>query len=65
MTQMQIRKKIDENNKIIKDLFSPNEFTLNNVIANLLEENRNLQKQCIHHFVNGYCEFCDKSEEKE
>lgn len=64
MTQMEIRRKIDENNKLIKDAFSPNQFTLNNVIANLLAENKELQNQCQHHFVDGYCEFCDLEEEK-
>lgn len=64
MTQMEIRRKIDENNKLIKDAFSPNQFTLNNVIANLLAENKELQSQCQHLFVDGYCEFCDLEEEK-
>lgn len=60
---MKIRRKIDENNKIIRESFSPNQFTLNNIIANLLAENRELQDQCQHHFVDGYCEFCDLEEQ--
>lgn len=60
---MEIRRKIDENNKIIRESFSPNQFTLNNIIANLLAENRKLQDQCQHHFVDGYCEFCDLEEQ--
>ena len=39
-------------------MFNPNQFVLNNTVRDLLKENENLQKQCPHHFVNGYCEFC-------
>ena len=34
-----IKEKIDENNKIIESLMTPNQFTLNNTIAKLLKEN--------------------------
>ena len=44
MNGLEIRKAIDENNKIIQSLFTPNSFTLNNTIAQLLEENKKLQE---------------------
>ena len=58
MTNLEIKQRIDTNNKIIQEAFSPNQFVLNNVIKDLLKENEDLQKQCTHNFVNGYCEFC-------
>ena len=57
-----IRKKIDENNKIIEHLLTPNQFTLNNTVSKLLAENRELQNKCAHVYENGYCIFCDKEE---
>ena len=64
MTQLEIKEKIDKNNKVIEALFSPNVFTLNNTVAALLAENEQLQSQCEHNFVDGYCEFCYKEETK-
>ena len=64
MTQLEIKEKIDQNNKVIEALFSPNVFTLNNTVAALLAENEQLQLQCKHNFVDGYCEFCYKEETK-
>jgi hypothetical protein len=58
MTNLEIKQRIDSNNKIIQDAFRPNQFVLNNVIKNLLKENEDLQKQCTHSFVDGYCEYC-------
>lgn len=58
MTNLEIKEKIDQNNKIIETLFSPNIFTLNNAVSELLKENDELQKQCTHNFVDGYCEYC-------
>jgi len=62
MTQLEIRKRIDDNNRIIENILKPNQFTLNNIISNALAENRKLQKICIHNFVDGYCEYCDMEE---
>jgi hypothetical protein len=64
MTNLEIKQRIDINNKIIQEAFTPNQFTLNNVIRNLLKENENLQKQCTHSFVDGYCEYCYIEEPK-
>ena len=65
MTNLQIKEKIDLNNKVIESLLCPNQFTLNNTVAELLKENQELQKQCQHNFVNGYCEYCYKEEQNE
>ena len=62
MTQIEIRRAIDLNNQLINTLLTPNQFTLNNEVARLLQENKNYQSQCQHHFVDGYCEFCDMEE---
>lgn len=62
MTQMEIRKAIDMNNQLINSLLTPNQFTLNNEVARLLRENRELQSKCQHNFINGYCEYCDMEE---
>lgn len=63
MTNLEIKEKIDLNNKIIEELLNPSQFTLNNTIKDLLKENDELQKQCKHLFVDGYCEYCYKEEE--
>lgn len=65
MTNYEIKKKIDENNNLIQMLFEPNRFTLNNKVRDLLKENEELQKQCTHSFVGGYCEYCYMEEPKE
>jgi len=65
MTNLEIKQRIDANNKIIQDAFSPNQFILNNVIKDLLKENEDLQKQCTHSFVDGYCEYCYKEEKND
>ena len=64
MTGNEIKEKIETNNKIIEGLLSPNQFTLNNTIRELLEENKKLQDQCEHVFEGGYCIYCYKGEEK-
>lgn len=63
MTQFEIHKKIEENNKKIEDLLTPNQFTLNNLVKDLLKENESLQNQCKHEFVDGYCICCYLGEE--
>lgn len=64
MTNLEIKEKIDANNKLIETLLNPNMFTLNNTIKDLLKENDELQAQCTHNFVDGYCEYCYAEEEK-
>lgn len=63
MRQLEIKKRIEENNKIIESLMTPNIFTLNNTIAELLTENKKLQEECEHSFEEGFCIYCMKGEE--
>lgn len=65
MTNLEIKEKIDANNKLIENLLNPSEFTLNNAVKDLLKENDELQKQCKHNFVDGFCEYCYKMEDAE
>ena len=58
MTNLEIKQKIDDNNKLIETLLNPSTFTLNNTIKDLLKENDDLQAQCTHNFIDGYCEYC-------
>ena len=58
MTNLEIKEKIDANNKLIETLLNPTAFTLNNTVKDLLKENDYLQAQCTHSFVDGYCEYC-------
>ncbi len=58
MTPTEIHEKIMKNNEAIQNLFSPNVFTLNNMVSDLLKENAALQAQCPHKFTGGYCEYC-------
>ena len=63
MRQLEINKRIEENNKLIESLMTPNVFTLNNTVAELLAENKALQEECEHVFENGYCIYCLKGED--
>ena len=63
MNIIEIRNKIDQNNKIIENILTPNTFVLNNTVSSLLEENSQLQEQCPHHFEEGFCIYCDKAQE--
>ena len=58
MTNLEIKEKIDANNKLIETILNPTAFTLNNTVKDLLKENDDLQAQCTHNFVDGYCEYC-------
>ena len=58
MTNLEIKQKIDANNKVIETILNPTAFTLNNTVKDLLKENDDLQAQCTHNFVDGYCEYC-------
>lgn len=58
MTPLEIQQKIINNNALIQELMTPNIFTLNNAIRDLLKENAALQAQCPHMFVDGYCKYC-------
>ena len=51
---LDIKRRIDLNNKLIEKALKPNQFTLNNTIAGLLLEIDALQKECPHEFEDGY-----------
>jgi hypothetical protein len=42
MTNLQIKERIDQNNKVIESLLNPSMFTLNNTVKDLLNENDSL-----------------------
>lgn len=65
MNNLEIREKIDANNKLIESLLNPTTFTLNNTIYQLLQENDKIRKECHHHFKDGYCIYCDLEEKEE
>lgn len=62
MTQSEIRNEIIRNNTWIKQFLTPNEFTLNGGVADLLMRNRELQAECgkIGHIFDedGFCLIC-------
>lgn len=64
MTQLQIKEQIDKNNAMIEMLINPSQFTLNNAVRDLLAQNAELQSQCKHNFVDGFCEYCYIMEEE-
>lgn len=64
MTGLEIKEKIDMNNLLIEESFTPEFFTLNQVVAKLLNENAELREQCPHKFENGICKWCGLKEEE-
>lgn len=65
LTGIEIKTKIDNNNKEIERMLTPNIFTLNNTVATLLKENEQLQNMCEHNFdKEGFCIYCYKMKEE-
>jgi hypothetical protein len=62
--QIEIKRQIDDYNRQIELILSPNQFTLNNEITKITAKITELQEQCSHEFENGYCNWCYKSQEK-
>ena len=60
MNGIEIRNKIDKNNKKIQEKLD--KFVLTDEINKLMKENDNLRAICKHHFVDGICEYCDAFE---
>ena len=65
MDQMEIKARIDQNNQMIEEMTQINVFVLNNMVADLLEENKYLQSKCKHKFENGFCIYCYKMQGEE
>lgn len=59
---LEIKEKIDLNNHLIQQALTPNIFTLNNTVADLLKENEALQAECPHEYEDGFCIYCYKEE---
>ena len=64
MTQLQIKEEIDKNNALIEQLINPSQFILNNTVRDLLARNAELQLQCQHSFIDGFCEYCYMMEDE-
>lgn len=60
MTGQEIKYKIDNNNKLIEAYITPDIFILNNTVAKLLQENKELQDKCPHRYRKGHCIYCYK-----
>ena len=63
MTNLEIKQEIDRRNALIREILSPNVFTLNNTVLKLQKEIEVLQNECSHNFIDGYCEYCYKEKE--
>lgn len=61
---MYIKQRIDANNALIEKNLFVNTFTLNNIVADILVENKKLQEECPHEFdEEGFCIYCYKMKE--
>ena len=58
MCGLEIKKRIDENNKKLSTLVRPNEWNLNHQVYRIMRENEELQASCEHQFENGVCVYC-------
>lgn len=56
----EIKRQIDNNNALIKQMRDKGQFVLNQTILKLIEENKELQKTCPHEYKDGYCIYCYK-----
>jgi len=62
--ELEIKQQIDRNNSLIEESLTPNLWTLNNTVRDLLVENEKLQKKCSHKYdEDGFCVFCYKMKE--
>ena len=61
---MYIKQRIDANNALIEKNLFVNTFTLNNIVADILVENKKLEEECPHEFdEDGFCIYCYKMKE--
>ncbi len=57
MNGLEIRKRIDANNRKIQKAL--NKFTLTDEINQLMQENADLRAHGPHEFAGTFCRFCD------
>lgn len=62
MTGREIRARITANYLTINDKVAGGTFELYPIIKELILENKSLQEQCPHEFIEGICIFCDEKE---
>lgn len=61
---IEIRKEIDKLNQQLKEIITPNQFVMNNSIAEIANKITALQGQCSHEFdEDGFCIYCDLMKE--
>ena len=60
MTGEQIKLRIEEINHQIREMIMPSFYTLNNGVTILMNEIKDLQKECPHEWdENGFCIYCN------
>ena len=60
MTGEQIKLRIEELNSQIREMVMPNFFTLNKKVTSLMNEIKDLQKECPHEWdEDGFCIYCN------
>lgn len=58
LTGQEVEKLIKFNNKKIEELLDPTSFVLQPEVQQLINENKELRKNCPHIFQDGVCIFC-------
>lgn len=59
MTGEQIKLRIEEINHQIREMIMPSFYTLNNGVTILMDEIKDLQKNCPHEWEGGFCKYCN------
>ena len=60
MTGEQIKLRIEEINHQIREMIMPSFYTLNNGVTILMDEIKDLQKNCPHEWdKDGFCIYCN------
>ena len=66
MTGEQIKLRIEELNHQIREMIMPSFYTLNNGVTILMDEIKDLQKECPHEWdEDGFCIYCNLIKPKE
>lgn len=66
MTGEQIKLRIEEINHQIREMIMPSFFTLNNGVPCLMDQIKDLQRECPHEWdEDGFCIYCNLLSSKE